>query len=101
MEIPPHREASSPLLEPKVGQDSSYLGQVAEVAHCFADILHHCHVMLPAVVPKLRGRELSPQKNGYTWNYHHTTPHLSHRTLQVPSSTSQGSETGRYLLRRE
>lgn len=87
-------EASYPLLEPKVGQDSFYLGRVAEVAHCFANILHHCHIILPAVAPELRGRELSPQKNGHTCNWHRTTPRLSYCTLEVRASTSQGSKPG-------
>lgn len=32
---------------------SFHLGRVAEVAHCFTDILHHRYVVLPAVVPEL------------------------------------------------
>lgn len=40
-----------------------YLGRVAEVAHGFTNILHHCHVVLPAVVPELGCRELFPQKD--------------------------------------
>lgn len=43
-----------------------YLGCVAEVAHSFTNVLHHCYVILPAVVPELRGRELPPQKNCHT-----------------------------------
>lgn len=37
---------------------SRYLGCVAEVAQGFADVLHHRHVVPPAVVPELRGGEL-------------------------------------------
>lgn len=43
-----------------------YRGSVAEVAQGFADVLHHRHVVLPAVLPELRGRELPPEENGHT-----------------------------------
>lgn len=48
------------LIQPEPVWKSRYLGCVAEVAQGFADVLHHRHVVLPAVLPELRGRELPP-----------------------------------------
>lgn len=48
------------IIQPEPIWKSRYLGCVAEVAQGFADVLHHCHVVLPAVLPELRGRELPP-----------------------------------------
>jgi len=47
---------------------SSDPGRVAEVAHGLPDVLHHRHVVLPAVVPELRDGELSLQKDGDACN---------------------------------
>lgn len=64
---------------------SFYLRRVAEVAHCFTNVLHHCHVMLPAVVPELRGRELSPQNKGYTCGNIITQPLFRCKRLKCPT----------------
>lgn len=43
---------------------TSDLWCAAEVAHHFPDVLNHRHTVLPAVVPKLRGRKLPPENEG-------------------------------------
>lgn len=40
-----------------------YLWCTAEVTHDFSNVLHNCHVVLPAVIPELGSGELSPQNN--------------------------------------
>lgn len=45
----------------------SHLWHVAEVTQRLADVLHHRHVVLPAVVPELRGWKLLPQNKSETW----------------------------------